>query len=122
MDLVESTVLFDQSIGRLVQRLNVLLYVSRLIPRQLSTCLHLAVYVSHAFFEVLQLLQHHWFLRLDDLLIHIVVEICDLLQTKSFLVVPLALLCGIDDLLGHFSLESQLCQLSSLSDQQNEAI
>lgn len=122
MQLEEAGVFTKQAVGGLVEGVDVSLDVGRLVPGQLAARLHLCVHVSDALFEVLEFLEDHALLGVDDLLPHVVVEIGDFLQTQRLLVVSLPLLGSLDDLGRHLALEAQLGQLSGLSDEEDEPV
>lgn len=72
------------------------------------------------FFEVNQLINEHTFLRLEDLIVHVVVEAGNALQTQCFLEVLPSNFTGLHNILGYFLPEAKLGELSNLPDQQDQ--
>ena len=105
MQFEETSVFTKKPIGGFVERVDVSLDVSRLVPGQLPTRLHLSIDVSDTLLEVLEFLEDHTLLRVDDFLPHIIVKIGDFLQTQCFLIVSLSLLCSFDDFWGYLAFE-----------------
>ena len=122
MQLVQSAILPHQPICGLIERVNISFNICRFVPGELASCLHLSVYVSNALLEVLQLLEDHRFLGVDDLLVHIVVKICNFLQTQRLLVVTLPLLSGLDNLSRNLALKTKLSQLPCLPNEENQPV